>query len=83
METNWYHSLGAGTTGIGTSGLEGGDLFNFGAPGVAGNDIVTGAFGFKLKPSDRVEIGIAAEFPLTDRRDILENRITADLIFRY
>jgi hypothetical protein len=50
---------------------------------VAGTNIVTGAFGLKYKPSQNVEIGVCWEVPLTVRRDILDNRITADLILRY
>ena len=80
-EINLYHYLKAGDGGI--PGLEGGDLINLGSTGVAGNDIVTGAFGLKYKPSNRTEIGIAWENPLTDRRDVLENRLNVDWIFRY
>ncbi len=67
-----------------TVGLpEGGDLFNFGSTGVAGNDIVTGAFGMKYKPCKNTEVGVAWEAPLTDRRDVLDNRLTFDFILRY
>jgi hypothetical protein len=81
MEFNWYHWLESGGGGIG--GVEGGDLFNLGSTGVAGNNIVTGAFGLKYKPSCHTELGIAWELPLTERRDVLENRITFDWILRY
>jgi hypothetical protein len=80
-EFNWYHWLESGGNGI--PGIEGGDLFNFGSTGVAGNNIVTGAFGLKYKPSGHTEIGVAWEVPLTERRDVLENRLTFDWIFRY
>jgi hypothetical protein len=80
-EYNWYHWIKSGDVGL--VGVEGGDLFNFGSRGVAGNDIVTGAFGGKFKPSGNMEIGVAWELPLTERRDVLENRITADVILRY
>jgi hypothetical protein len=81
MEYNWYHWLESGSNGI--PGVEGGDLFNFGSTGVAGNDIVTGAFGVKYKPSANMEIGVAWELPLTERRDVLENRLAFDWILRY
>ena len=81
MEFNWYHWLESGANGI--PGVEGGDLFNFGSTGVAGNNIVTGAFGLKYKPSGHTELGVAWELPLTERRDVLENRITFDWILRY
>ena len=80
-EFNWFHWTESGAGGI--PGVSGGDLFNFGSTGVAGNDIVTGAFGVKYKPSRLTEIGIAWENPLTQRRDVLENRLTVDLILRY
>ncbi len=80
-EMNWYHYMRAGRAGI--PGVEGGDLFNFGSSGVAGNDIVTGAVGLKFKPNAGMEIGVAWEAPLTDRRDVLDNRLTVDWIFRY
>jgi hypothetical protein len=83
LECNWYHWAADGDNRLGLTGLDGGDLFNLGSAGVEGNDIVTGAFGGKYKPNRNTEIGLAYEVPLTDRRDVLENRLTADLIFRY
>lgn len=81
-EMNWYHWLRSGQRPA-LAGIEGGDLFNFGSTAVAGNDIVTGAFGLKYKPSSHLEIGVAWEAPLTDRRDVLDNRLTVDTILRY
>lgn len=81
FEFNWYHWMRSGKGGI--PGVEGVDLFNFGSTGVAGNDIVTGAFGLKYKRTDHLEAGIAWELPLTQRRDVFDNRLTADLILRY
>jgi hypothetical protein len=80
-EYNWFHYLESGANGV--PGVEGGDLFNFGSTGVAGNDIVTGAIGLKYKPCWNTEIGLAWEVPLTERRDVLENRITFDFIRRF
>lgn len=80
-EFNWYHWLKAGQDGC--LCYEGLDLFNLGTPGVAGNDIVTSAFGVKFRPGCHSEIGVAFEFPLTERRDILDNRIAVDWIVRY
>lgn len=80
-ELNWYHWMRSGNGPL--NGIEGGDLFNLGATGVAGNDIVTGAIGGKYKPTDLSEIGLCWEVPLTDRRDVLDNRLTADFIVRY
>ena len=80
-EFNWYHWMKSGAGGL--PGVEGGDLFNLGSTGVAGNDIATWAFGGKYKPSRNVELGVAYEIPMTDRRDVLENRLTVDAILRY
>ncbi len=81
-EVNWYHWLRSGQQPA-LAGVEGGDLFNFGSTGVAGNDIVTGALGVKYKPSCNTEVGLAWEVPLTERRDVLDNRLTVDWILRY
>lgn len=81
-EANWYHWIRSGQDGP-IPGIEGLDVINLGSPGVAGNDIVTSAVGAKLKPSGNSEIGVAFEFPLTERRDIIDNRLTVDWIFRY
>lgn len=81
-ELNWYHWLQAGQDGP-VPGVEGLDLFNLGSPGVAGNDIVTAAAGIKFKPNCHNEVGFAFEFPLTERRDIIDNRITVDWNIRY
>lgn len=80
-EVNWYHWLSSGS-GFGLP-VEGGDLFNLGSPGITGNNIVTGAFGAKYKPHGNFEFGVAWEIPLTERRGLLDNRLTADCIFRY
>ena len=52
-------------------------------PTAAGNDIVTGAVGVKCKPHCCMELGIVWEAPLTDREDVLDNRLTVDCILRY
>jgi len=80
-EYNWYHWMSSGQGGV--PGVEGGDLFNLGSTGVGGNNIVTGAFGLKYKPDQNCELGLCYEWPLSKRQDLLENRITADVILRY
>lgn len=81
-ELNWFTWIGAGEN-TALPGVEGGDLFNLGSVGVAGNDIVTNAVGIKYKRNRHRELGLAFEYPLTDRRDVLKNRLTLDWIFRY
>lgn len=80
-ELNLQNWTGSGQNGI--PGIEGGDLFNFGSTGVSGNTIVTNAVGLKFRPRPNSEAGIAFEYPLTERRDILDNRINVNWIWRY
>jgi hypothetical protein len=83
LELNWFHWMRSGDGDLGTSGFEGNDLFNLGSADVAGNDIVTTAIGGRWKPYSNVEVGFGWEVPLTNRRDLLHDRVYADLIVRY
>ena len=80
-ECNYYNYLSS-ARGF-NAPVEGGDLFNLGSTGVAGHDLVTGAFGFKYKWNCWNELGVAWEVPLTARRGLLDNRLTADYIIRW
>lgn len=80
-ELNWYHYLSSGQGGI--PGIGGLDFFNFGSTDVAGEDVVSAAFGLKYKPTVLSEVGIAYEIPVTDNRDVLQDRLTFDVILRY
>lgn len=80
-EVNWYHWLRSSDAfPIPVDGL---DLANLGAQGVAGNNVVTNAIGVKWSPSINQEIGVAWEFPLTSNRDILQDRLNFNWIIRY
>lgn len=80
-ELNWYNWASSGNGPL--NGVEGGDLFSLGSPNVTGNDIVTQGVGFKYKRKANRELGFVYEFPLTERRDVIEDRITVDYILRY
>ncbi len=80
-ETNWYNWASSGNGPL--NGVEGGDLFSLGSSNVTGNDIVTQAVGAKYKRKQNRELGVAYEFPLTERRDVLRDRVTVDWIIRY
>jgi hypothetical protein len=80
-ELNWHHWLSEGD-GFPLP-IEGVDLVNLGSVGVEGNDVVTSAFGLAYKPGQLHELAIAYEFPLTDRRFILDNRLNVNLHLRY
>jgi hypothetical protein len=78
---NWFHTMSsAGMAAIPFTSL---DFIDLPAGNVAGTNVVTGLAGVKWKPSSHWELGTGFEFPLTDRTDILKNRVYADLILRY
>ncbi len=81
VELNWFHWMRSGEAL--PVNFEGGDLMNLGSTDVAGNDIVTAAFGGRKRFGRMSEIGLAYEVPLTDRKDLLQSRLYADLILRY
>ena len=47
------------------------------------SSVVSFAIGSRYKISDHVLAGISYETPLTDQQDLLNWRLTADLIFYY
>ena len=80
-ELNWYNYLSSANAF--PLPIEGGDLFNLGSPGITGNDLVTSAIGLKARPKRNVEAGLAWEFPVTERKGLMDNRLTLDFIIRY
>ncbi|MDW7993699.1 MAG: transporter [Gemmatales bacterium] len=82
IEVNWFHYTSGGNVLAGN--FEGGDLFNFGSTGASGEDIVTMGVGGRVKIlGEELQAGAAFEFPLTKGKDIMDWRITIDLIWRY
>src|SRR4029079_806392 len=71
---NWFHwmsnpgnPIGAPVTGL--------DFLNLPVNGVAGTGVISGVVGVKYKPSSHWELGTGFEFPLSNRTDILRNRL--------
>jgi len=83
FEANWFQYLGGGNHGIPSIVGEGDGLINIGTSGVAGNCLVFLGPGLAYKPGPHMEIGAVWEFPVTGRRDLLDNRLTSHLILRY
>jgi len=79
---NWFHWMRSGKALPGVN-FEGGDLFNLGSGDVAGNDIVTAAIGGRVQLTDHAIFGAGWEYPLTNRRDLLHDRLYADFTLRY
>ncbi|MBI2823980.1 MAG: hypothetical protein HYX69_04725 [Planctomycetia bacterium] len=80
---NWFHWMRSSTGPLNTGGITALDILNLPSQGVAGSNVVSAVVGGRWKPNGHVEIGSGFEFPLTDNRDILRNRVYADLILRY
>lgn len=81
IELNWvYYSNNGGTLPI---NFEGRDLINFGAEDIAGENSLTVAFGARYKFSECLQTGLVMEFPLIRTKDLIDFRITADVIWRY
>lgn len=83
IEANWYHYVSSGDRGLPSALGEGDGLINLGTSGVSGNDLVTLAVGAKAKLTQNCELGGAWEFPVSPRHDLLNNRLTMELIVRY
>ena len=79
---NWFHWMRSANLNSG-SNVTGLDLLNIPVSGVAGNNVVSAVVGAKWKPNPHLELGSGFEFPLTDRTDILHNRLFIDAIIRY
>ncbi len=79
---NWYHFMTDSKLNF-PAPVTGLDLLNLPVTGVAGTNVTTCVVGTKWKPSGHFELGGGFEFPLSNRTDILHNRLYADVIFRY
>ncbi len=83
VEVNWFHWTEGGNRGLPSALGEGDGLLNLGTSGVAGNDMVTIAVGVKAVLSEHMDFGVAYERPLSNRHDLLDNRVLAEFILRY
>ncbi len=80
-EINWYRYTSSGDTW--PVNFEGGDLFNIGATGANGINLVTMGLGFRYKFTEALQLGAVYEFPVTGSDGLEKYRIMFDLIFRY
>jgi hypothetical protein len=83
VEFNWFHWTTSGDRGLPPSLGEGDGLINFGTSGVAGNDLVTVAVGLKAVFNQHLDVGVAYETPISQREDLIMNRVLAEIILRY
>lgn len=83
VEMNWFHYTAGGDRGLPPALGEGDGLVNLGTSGVGGNDLLTFAVGARARLTERVSLGGAWEFPISNRHDLIQNRFVFDLIYRY
>lgn len=81
IEMNYYHYTTNGNQRDLTFG--GGDLFNFGATDVSGHNYFDLALGARYKFNDNLIVGATFQFPISGYKDVLDYRVTFDVIFRY
>jgi len=68
---------------LSSGGFEGADLLNLGSPSVSKRDVVTFAAGARIPITKNVSLGAVYEFPLTDRKYLLKNRVTANVMLEF
>jgi len=83
VELNWFHYTAGGRRGLPAAIGEGDGLINIGTSDVAGNDLVTAAVGLKFVLGKHLDVGVAYETPLSNRKDLLDNRLLVEAIIRY
>jgi len=81
-ELNWFWYTSGGNR-LPTAFGEGDGLINFGTRGQAGAHLVTAAFGAKAIVCRNLTVGAAFEVPLSNRRDILNQRFILQATARY
>ncbi len=79
-ELNWFQYTTDGRARF-VAG-EGRDLINFGGLG-KGSNLLTAAFGGRVKVGQNSSIGAAYEFPFVGNRDFFRHRFTVDFVWRY
>lgn len=64
---------------------EGQDYFNFGSSAATGESIVTAAAGARYRITNNIDVGAAYQVPLNEGNgsNIIDYRVTTDLIFRF
>ncbi|WP_417378304.1 hypothetical protein [Gimesia sp.] len=63
--------------------IEGGDWINLGSSSVAGNNVVTTAFGANYRLNSCLSVAGVWEFPISNRKDLLDSRTTVTLTLQF
>jgi hypothetical protein len=62
---------------------EGADVVNLGSSGVSGQTVATLAAGARMSVTKNVSFGAYYEFPITDRKDIFEQRVAINALYEF
>ncbi len=81
-ELNWFWYTSGGNRLPAAIG-EGDGLINLGTRGQAGAHLVTTAFGAKAVLSRNLTLGAVFEVPVSNRHDVINQRLVVELIARY
>jgi len=76
-------TLSQAQAALGTGSFEGVDVVNLGSRGVAGNDLVTMAFGARIPVTDHVSLGAIYELPVTHGEDLINQRVSMSVLLEY
>jgi hypothetical protein len=76
-------TLDQATHALGVGHFEGADVLNLGSKGVDGQDLVTAAIGTHIPLGRHIAVSVAYERPITQRKDIFEQRVTASMRFEF
>ncbi|WP_417391679.1 hypothetical protein [Gimesia sp.] len=63
--------------------IEGGDWINLGSSSVAGNNVVTTAVGANYRLNSCLSVAGVWEFPLSNRKDLLDSRTTVTMTLQF
>jgi hypothetical protein len=80
-EANWFYYNQPGK--FLPLGIEGGGWINLGSHNIQGMNYVTNAIGVKVDLTKNMELGVGYEFQLSDRTQLFNNMIHAQLLYRF
>ena len=89
MSLNTSKALGADVTlsqaqaALGASRFEGADVFNLGSRGIAGESLITTAWGLRIPLDDHVVLGVSYERALHGDKNLFDQRVTAMATYEY
>ena len=66
-----------------TGAFEGADVVNVGSRGIAGDELVTLAYGLRMPLDDHVSLGVSYEHAVTGEKNLFKQRVTAMATFEY